>query len=240
MTRQSCTGLVLSALILTAWSGLHVYALFFHPLSHWAGSLILMIALTWLSVGLFILAHDAMHGSLAPEKPALGHALGAVALALYAGFTYARLLPQHHRHHDHAGTADDPDFHAANPKALLPWYWQFMRTYFGWREVIIMQVRVTLYWLMGASIPAILVFFALPGIVSSMQLFYFGTWLPHRHQEDAFADHHHARSNAYGWWWSLISCFHFGYHHEHHLSPRTPWWALPAKRRELQSGGPRP
>ncbi|MFA9473554.1 MAG: fatty acid desaturase [Filomicrobium sp.] len=26
---------------------------------------------------------------------------------------------------------------------------------------------------------------------------------------------------------SLLTCFHFGYHHEHHLQPDVPWWRLP-------------
>ena len=31
---------------------------------------------------------------------------------------------------------------------------------------------------------------------------------------------------------SLLSCFHFGYHHEHHRAPWIAWWRLPAFRRE--------
>ena len=34
------------------------------------------------------------------------------------------------------------------------------------------------------------------------------------------------------WLASLLTCFHFGMHHEHHLSPNTPWWRLPEARRE--------
>jgi beta-carotene ketolase (CrtW type) len=30
---------------------------------------------------------------------------------------------------------------------------------------------------------------------------------------------------------SLLTCFHFGYHHEHHDTPWVPWWKLPAQRR---------
>ncbi|MFG6592769.1 fatty acid desaturase [Sulfitobacter sp. 1A12157] len=29
----------------------------------------------------------------------------------------------------------------------------------------------------------------------------------------------------------LLTCFHFGgFHHEHHLHPAVPWWALPKTR----------
>lgn len=88
----------------------------------------------------------------------------------------------------------------------------------------------------GPAIWKVATFFMLPAILASMQLFYFGTYLPHRHRDGAFADRHRSRSNEYGWLASLMTCFHFGYHHEHHLSPGTPWWALPGYRRTLQSG----
>ena len=73
-----------------------------------------------------------------------------------------------------------------------------------------------------------LVFWALPALLSSVQLFYFGTFRPHRHDDSPFADDHNARSNGFGWLASLLSCFHFGYHHEHHLAPQVPWWRLPS------------
>ena len=231
---QEMRGLTYAALILGAWLALHVYAVFFHSLA--AAPLLtlaLMAVLCWLSVGLFILAHDAMHGTLAPLHPALGRSIGTLALALYAGFSLHRLLPKHQAHHQCVGTRDDPDFDADHPAAFGPWYFTFMRQYFGMREVFIMGMRVGIYWLLGAPLENILLLFALPAIGSSVQLFYFGTWLPHRHHSD-FIDHHRARSNEYATLWSLLSCFHFGYHHEHHRSPGTPWWCLPALRRETR------
>jgi beta-carotene/zeaxanthin 4-ketolase len=30
----------------------------------------------------------------------------------------------------------------------------------------------------------------------------------------------------------LISCYHFGYHEEHHELPHLGWWQLPAARRQ--------
>ncbi|HYD98464.1 MAG TPA: fatty acid desaturase, partial [Alphaproteobacteria bacterium] len=29
---------------------------------------------------------------------------------------------------------------------------------------------------------------------------------------------------------SLLTCYHFGHHHEHHLRPDVPWWRLPSLR----------
>ena len=76
-------------------------------------------------------------------------------------------------------------------------------------------------------------------LTGTFQLFYFGTFLPHRHLpangSPMFADHHRTRSNGYGTLMSLLTCFHFGYHHEHHLHPGEPWWRLPAEYRRRAS-----
>jgi beta-carotene/zeaxanthin 4-ketolase len=74
--------------------------------------------------------------------------------------------------------------------------------------------------------------YGFPAITSSLQLFYFGTYRPHRHEAVSFADHHRSRTNDYGTLASLFSCFHFGYHHEHHLAPFVPWWGLPRQHKE--------
>jgi beta-carotene/zeaxanthin 4-ketolase len=83
---------------------------------------------------------------------------------------------------------------------------------------------------LGAQLANVLLFWALPALLSALQLFTFGTYLPHRPAPPGFADRHNARSNDYPWLVSLLTCFHFGYHHEHHLSPGTPWWRLPTLR----------
>jgi beta-carotene ketolase (CrtW type) len=235
--RQTRIGLGLSALILVVFLALHVAAVFWLPLESgwWLLALPVVAVQTWLSVGLFIIAHDAMHGSLAPGRADVNRWWGRVALLLYAGFWMDRLAPKHFDHHRHVGTERDPDFSADHPTRFWPWYASFMVRYFGWREFLILSALVWTYvLLLGAPIGNLLLFWALPAILSSVQLFYFGTYLPHRHEEQPFADQHRARSNAYPVWLSLLTCFHFGYHREHHLSPGTPWWALPAKRRELQ------
>jgi beta-carotene/zeaxanthin 4-ketolase len=196
-----------------------------------AAAPLLVALLCWLNVGLFIVAHDAMHGSLAPGRPALNRWTGRLALALYAGFSFDRLLPKHHAHHRHSGTADDPDFGADSRGRFWRWYAAFFRQYFGLRELLVLTALVALYRFgFGARWPNLLLFWALPAILSSFQLFLFGTFLPHRPAEAPFGDRHRARSNDYGRLASLITCFHFGYHHEHHRAPHLPWWRLPAER----------
>ncbi len=227
--------MLLAGLIIAAWSCLHVYAIFFVDAAGLPLSALLVTVLTWLSVGLFIIAHDAMHGSLCPASQRAGDITGWLALLLYAGFCFSTLRPKHHLHHRYPGSADDPDFAALSPTRALAWYGRFMTTYFKSREMFFMVARTGFYALAGAKVENILLFFAVPGILSSLQLFYFGTFLPHRHIEggegrDDFADAHHARSNEVGYLASLLSCFHFGYHHEHHLHPSAPWWYLPRLR----------
>ena len=85
----------------------------------------------------------------------------------------------------------------------------------------------------GVPVANIVILYGLPAIASSLQLFYFGTYRPHRHDAEGFSDRHNARSDDLGTVASLASCFHFGYHHEHHRAPHIPWWGLPAARRAL-------
>jgi beta-carotene ketolase (CrtW type) len=238
--RQTAIGLTLAAAIALAWAALHVGSVFFLPLegAGLAAAPLLVLALCWLNVGLFIVAHDAMHGSLAPGRPRLNLWAGRLALAFYAGFSFDRLRPKHFEHHRSPGTAADPDFSADHPSAFWPWYLAFFRQYFGLRELAVLTLMVAVYTLLlKAPYPNLLLFWALPAILSSLQLFLFGTFLPHRAADAPFGDRHRARSNEYGWLASLLTCFHFGYHHEHHRSPATPWWRLPAER--LSSGRPR-
>ena len=232
--RQTWIGLALAAAIGGAWLALHIYSVFFHALTPlgWAVAPLLVAALCWLNVGLFIVAHDCMHGSLAPGRPDLNRAVGRAALMLYAGFSMDLLGPKHHLHHRHAGTAADPDFAESHPTRFWPWYVAFFREYFGWRELGVLAVLLWSYiLLLGASPLNALLFWGVPAILSSLQLFYFGTYLPHRHDEQAFADNHRARSNDFSLPVSLLTCFHFGYHHEHHRAPHLPWWRLPSARR---------
>jgi beta-carotene ketolase (CrtW type) len=110
---------------------------------------------------------------------------------------------------------------------------KFFLTYFSWRQMVVLAAWMITELLLGAPVLNMLLFWALPALVSAVQLFLFGTWLPHRHGAAAFADEHRCRSSDFGWLLSLLSCFHFGYHREHHRFPHLPWWRLPGARRNL-------
>lgn len=236
VTRQTLVGLGLAFAIIGAFILVHVVAIFALDLAqmHWPFVLAVVALQTWLSVGLFIVAHDAMHGSLAPFRPALNRWVGRVALMLYAGFDYDSLIERHFAHHRHAGLAGDPDFDEDHPRAFWPWFVTFFRRYVTARQLLILAAS-SWFWVLvlGAPVLNLLLFWALPSLLAAVQLFYFGTYRPHRHEDEPFADRHRARSETMPPWLSLLTCFHFGYHHEHHDKPHVPWWRLPAERRRL-------
>jgi beta-carotene ketolase (CrtW type) len=233
--QQTAIGLTLAVAIIGAWLITHIASVFWFDWSRpWAIPVAIAIVAwqCWLSVGLFIVAHDCMHGSLAPGHAAINRRVGQLCLAVYAGFDFDKLLAKHRLHHDAPGTGQDPDFDDHAPQAFWHWYWRFFSTYFSVRELIVISVVVTAYvWVLGASYANVLMFWAAPALLSSLQLFTFGTYLPHKPAALPFADRHRAYTNMFPEWLSLLTCFHFGYHHEHHLKPGLPWWKLPSAHR---------
>ena len=229
--RPALISLGLALGLIGTWLSLHVAAVWWMDARAYPILAILALeGLTWLSVGLFIVSHDAMHGAIVPGHPAINAVIGRVALTLYAGFSWRKLIVKHMAHHRHPGSEDDPDFgHGKRPGWL--WYLDFVRTYFGWREFFLLGGAVIAFGLvLGPRWPYV-AFWAVPSILASIQLFVFGTWLPHREQGAGFTDRHRARSVAMSVPLSLLTCFHFGgFHHEHHLRPSVPWWALPGTR----------
>jgi len=235
VTRTTRVGVGLATAIVVGWITTHVLFVFFLPINAQTLALVPLViaAQSWLSVGLFIVAHDAIHGTLAPSNKRLNNAIGRTAITLYGGFDFDRLARDHHLHHRHSGTEADPDFSAAHPHNVILWALTFFSRHLTWRVLVFFPLvfNIELY-LLGAERLNMILFFCIPAVVSAFQLFYFGTFLPHQHEDDAeFADEHRARSSNYGPLVSLLTCYHFGYHHEHHLYPHVPWWKLPEVRR---------
>ncbi len=236
----SLPGAALAGAVLLSWALSLVVALGLRwaavPCAAWP----LLIALrTWLHTGLFIIAHDAMHGTVAPRHPRLNAALGALAVGLYALFPYATLAREHQRHHRHPASADDPDFHDGTHDGFGRWYLRFIGHYLRWPQVVGHAVVFNLLQHgVGVSQVNLLAFWVLPALASTAQLFYFGTFLPHRLPRGGYADAHRAASNDFGPALSLLTCFHFGYHWEHHQWPGLPWWSLPAARARRSPAAP--
>lgn len=236
MHRRAIIGVSLALAVTISWLVLHIYAVHAFEITWASAPLVplLMASLCWLSVGLFIISHDAIHGSLAPGRPGVNRIIGWIVTTLYAGFDFDRLTDNHNRHHKAPGTSDDPDFSAAHPTHFFLWFREFFLRHFGWRPLIFVNTVVAIYWLvLGAPMVNIVLFYGIPALTSAVQLFYFGTYRPHRHATDTFVDEHRTRSSQYGWLTSLLTCYHFGYHHEHHLYPEEPWWRLPQRRAQL-------
>ncbi|MFO0484887.1 MAG: fatty acid desaturase [Sphingobacteriia bacterium] len=211
-------GLVIAVVILCTW-GLSV-AFGLSVAHNWASPLSwLWVAVqTHLYTGLFITAHDAMHGTVHPRAQ-VNRLVGWLAAGLFAYNYYPLLIRKHHQHHRFVATAADPDFHTGS---FLRWYLSFLRQYIRWPQLLLMALtfNVLKYFF---PLENVLLFWMLPAVLSTFQLFVFGTWLPHRGTP---ANAHHARSQRKNHLWAFVSCYFFGYHYEHHHHPGTPWWRL--------------
>ncbi|WP_019516259.1 fatty acid desaturase [Sphingomonas sp. Mn802worker] len=235
-SRDTLVSALLAGAIGAAWLLIHLGGIFLWRWSTATAPLAVLLIVTqaWLSTGLFIIAHDCMHGSFAPGHARANRIVGTLCLGAYAALSFRALYPKHHAHHAAPGTDRDPDFHVGAPRRALPWFVRFFSGYYTHGQIARITLAAILYMLLGASLVNIVAFWAVPALVALAQLFFFGTFLPHRHDDTPFADHHKARSNALSPLASIATCFHFGaYHHEHHLSPQTPWWRLPGVREHV-------
>lgn len=107
-------GVFIAFLIGLSWAAHLFYVLNFQTIDISQLSFWLHIILqSWLFTGLFITAHDAMHGTVARNKT-LNTIIGFAATMLYAGMWYPVLLRKHRLHHAWPGTTNDPDYHVGN------------------------------------------------------------------------------------------------------------------------------
>ncbi|WP_233585215.1 fatty acid desaturase [Corallococcus sp. CA054B] len=218
-------GVVLALTVVGAWGG-HLAWLLAGPALPWGSPLpwLHVLPQMWLSTGLFITGHDAMHGTVSLNRR-VNAAVGMLACFLFAGLSYRRLVVNHRAHHVDPTGEHDPDF-AARGQAFWPWFGAFMVRYTTWPQIAVMALKFNVLLWLGVPQARILVFWVLPSVLATVQLFYFGTYLPHRRPETEGMAPHHARSLPRNHLWALLSCFFFGYHWEHHQSPGTPWWRL--------------
>lgn len=172
-----------------------------------------------LYTGLFITAHDAMHGIVSSNKN-WNNLTGWIAAMLFSYNFYWRLFPKHHDHHRFVATDRDPDYHASGN--FLFWYFSFIRQYITIWQFLLMAVTFNILKLFLPT-ENLIVFWMIPAILSTLQLFYFGTYLPHTGES---TNRHHSNSQSKNHVWAFITCYFFGYHFEHHDSPCTPWWRL--------------
>lgn len=195
------------------------------------GVLFAVIWQAFLYTGLFITAHDAMHGIVFPRNPKANYLIGSVAAFCYACFSYKRLLKNHRLHHRYPGSELDPDFHDFKHKSFFAWYFLFIKRYWNLGQLISLTVAfIFMSYVLQVSEVNLILFWVIPPILSSLQLFYFGTFLPHREPPQGYTNAHHAQSTSLPVFLSFITCYYFGYHEEHHEYPHVPWWQLPSLR----------
>jgi len=189
----------------------------------------LALVSAFLYTGLFITGHDALHGTVAPAHPRINRALGTLSLWLFAAFDLRHLEADHRAHHGAPASPADPDFHPEGEKSYRRWLFAFILRYVTVRQVVLLALfaQIPLH-VLHVPLANLLLFWVAPPLLATLQLFTFGTYLPHR--AESFADAHRARSSGYPVWLSFLTCYHFGYHHEHHAQPHLAWWQLPAAR----------
>jgi len=243
LTTATRRGLALATGILLGWVGSWLLLLPTTLATLPLGVVVLaVVGRTLLQTGLFIVAHDAMHGTLWPARPTANRRMGQLALLCYAALPYGPSCDNHVLHHRHAGTSGDPDHHPEGDASVLRWYGRFMGAYLSPAQL----TALVLGWLALAGLASplsaspvanVLLYGALPALLSSVQLFLVGTYLPHRPAGPGFPGAatavHQPRSLDLPVWWSLLSCYHFGYHWEHHAFPHLAWHELPEAKRRI-------
>lgn len=217
-------GVIIALLVISAWAALLTFLLaFYEPDWRSPAPYLLALCQMHLYTGLYITAHDAMHSVVSPRKR-LNNTIGTVAALLFAYNWFPGQVPKHHAHHRHVGTPDDPDYHDGEHQSFLLWFLRFAWHYVTWWQVLLMAVT---YNVLKLYFPQanVIVFWMIPAVLATLQLFFFGTYLPHR-GEHAADNLHKSRSQLRHHVWAFVSCYFFGYHYEHHDQPYLPWWRL--------------
>jgi beta-carotene ketolase (CrtW type) len=190
---------------------------------------------TFLQTGLFITTHEAIHGTIC-QNARLNNIFGYTTAFLYALLPYKILVKNHRLHHRYPATEKDPDFNCLYSNNFLFWYTSFMQQYLKGNQFWILLIGMTIVFytfvFLHIAVINIFLFWVIPILISSVQLFTFGIFLPHRQQNEEYSDRHRAKSNNYSVFWSFITCYHFGYHWEHHQYPNLPWYKLPLARQK--------
>ena len=221
-------GLFFALIIISLWATSLIYLL--HYKIEWNNPLVYVFILIQMHLytGIFITAHDAIHGVVVPDNKRFNYGIGFLCATIFAYNNYKKLSSKHHLHHAHVVSEDDPDYYQGN---FFTWYLKFALEYVTYWQILLMAITYNVLKLFF-PMENLIVFWELPAILSTLQLFYFGTYLPHRGEHE-ITDKFKAHSQPLNHWKAFFSCYFFGYHHEHHAYPYLPWWALAAaKERE--------
>jgi len=217
-------GIIIAFIIISIWAFHLFYCLAFAEVDFSNPVFYLHIILQgYLYTGLFITGHDAMHGTVSKNK-IINKSIGWISTLLFAGLSYNRLIKNHFKHHKNPGEQSDPDFYTKSQNFFV-WWSVFLLRYTTITQLLIMAVsfNVLSIWFAQSSLIS---FWVVPAFLGTFQLFFFGTYLPHKYPHTEKMQPHNSRSQKKNHLLAMLSCYFFGYHHEHHESPATPWWKL--------------
>lgn len=217
-------GVLIAITVIIAWATHLLAILVFVPVNFASPLTWFHILLqAYLFTGLFITAHDAMHATVSRNRT-VNRVIGTLACFLFAGLSYKRLIKNHVDHHRYPGTEADPDY-SVKSQNFFVWLFLFMVRYTTILQLIIMAVTFNIL-ILAFPEKSVITFWVVPSLLGTAQLFYFGTYLPHRMPHTEEMKPHNSRSMKMNHLLAMVSCYFFGYHTEHHESPGTPWWQL--------------
>lgn len=218
-------GVFIALIVITLWSS-HLYYLLFTFQVDYTFSLTYLHVLLqgYLYTGLFITAHDSMHSGVSSNKT-INRAIGQLSLWLFAAFSFQRMFENHMKHHRFVATEKDPDY--CKNQNIFKWFFSFFFSYITVRQIVTMALLFNvLLYLFKAPLPNLVLFWIIPPFLGTFQLFYFGTYFPHKMPHTKDMEPHKSRTMKKNHILAMLSCWFFSYHYEHHQYPRTPWWQL--------------
>ena len=166
---------------------------FYSPLTYF-----FVLLQSHLYTGIFITAHDAMHGVISPNRK-INELIGRICTTIFAFNFYDNLMKKHHEHHRFVGTEKDPDYHGGN---FWIWYLSFAKQYVNIWQIILMAVAYNILKLIF-PMENVILFWMLPSVIATFQLFYFGTYLPHK-GEHSSENIHKSNSQKKNHLWAIF------------------------------------
>jgi beta-carotene ketolase (CrtW type) len=216
--------IIVSTSVITVWATLFHEAMFVDINS--LEGIVLVPCITFMYTGLFITGHDAMHGNITNNQY-INDAFGHICTNLYAGLDFNKMRHKHMQHHIHTGQIyKDPDFHKGDLN-MFKWFFSFMKEYTDIFQFLKLSIVVESFMQLGVPYENLCIYMAACGILSSLQLFYFGTFIPHRPlNNNEVMNWEKSKSSSKDKLNSFLTCYHFDCHFEHHAMPHVPWFEL--------------
>ena len=133
-------GILAAVTIITLWASHLFYSLKYSEVNFTSPLFYLHVLIQgYLFTGLFITAHDAMHGTVSQNKT-INKFTGVLTTFLFAGLSYGKLLKNHKLHHIHSGTAEDPDY-SVKSQNFFVWFAKFFMKYVSIYQIIIVGIN---------------------------------------------------------------------------------------------------